>query len=154
MLYSEVVVWLQSVSAVWTLWASCRSRMTVWQLLVYVCERFLCVPGKRDGREMANQRIAAVAVPCCTAAIPPCAGYISSRQFITWSAWLLYQRVAASCEYIDYPPSSACKGDQPISSVHARCFRAMMIIYGYNWDLLSIGVCMCVCINMWVRSVW
>lgn len=73
-------------------------------------DRFLCVPGKRDGREMANQRTAAVAVPCCTTAIPPCEGYISSRQFITWSAWLPQQRVAASCEVIDRPPFSLPAG--------------------------------------------
>lgn len=34
---------------------------------------FLCAR-KSDGREMTNQRIAAVAVPCCTAAVQPYEG--------------------------------------------------------------------------------
>lgn len=44
--------------------------------VVHECERFLFMPGKRDGREIANQRIAAVAAPCCIIAIPPCEQYI------------------------------------------------------------------------------
>lgn len=47
---------------------------------------------------MANQRIAVVAVPCCTTTILFCEANISSGQFITWSAWLEYQCVSASCE--------------------------------------------------------
>ena len=89
---------------------------------------------------MAHQRIVAVAVPCCTTAVPSCEGYISRRQFITWSAWLHHQWVSAVCDGIDHTPPISLHGDQHGSLVHASCS-------GVNDDNLSVeflSTCMCV----------
>lgn len=144
-----------------TLWASCRGHLTVWhrtcwhinRQLVYVCEWFLCLPGKRDGREMANQRTAAVAVPCCTTATPtptPLWG-ISIKQAVHYLECLAPVPESRSLMWRYRLPTIHClQEDQPISLVHAKCFSVMMIIYGYNWDFvfymrLCMHRCVCVC---------
>ncbi len=97
---------------------------------------------------MGDQRNAAVAVPCCTTAIPACAGYISSRHFITWSAWLLYERVTASCEDIDpqHPLIAGRLGNLIGSYKIFKC-------YNDNNVCVCACECECVCFNTFLLNI-
>lgn len=117
---------------------ACRQMATV-----SVCATICCTPGKREGRDTANQRSAAVAVPCCTTAIPPYKGYISSRQFITWSAWLLHHSLRLMWRYWSLTiPSPAWRS--------ARLCGSWRILERRFW--LFIFFCLCVHLERLRRS--
>lgn len=66
-------------------------------------------------REMSNQRSAAAAVPrCATAASARPRAHISSSHFITWSAWLPWQKASVSCEDIDWLENAPPHRKRPV----------------------------------------